>query len=384
MRAYLPEIPFAHDCPDLTAYHAEQAEAFQVNLRYIQECEGLRAICQAEQWAKDTPSHQQLQALQAKHQEWEQGHQIRQKALFQYIPKDLWARFEQAEEDHWFRDENACCPQEILSPSGKYLLVVTRHPTSPGCWEYSKGKFYREGNLIGEVRRNYGQFLTAWVENHPNGGDYFIGGSDYQGQTVLRLDTGERRDYLPKSADEGFGFCWAGVHPSPDGTMLLVDGCYWACPYEIRIVDFTVPLELPWVELLRDDTADFQGWNADNTAKLGRTYEVINIPGHPLDGKNFDGGELTEAEEDEYVAYVKEHNGGKDLARIVQEEGLIWSRPGNVEAAERYARYLWQHWVKEQREVPEEFVEMLDRHLGRLAEADQAKVRQVFATGGPA
>lgn len=32
-------------------------------------------------------------------------------------------------------------------------------------------------------------------------------------------------------------FIWAQIHPSPDKTKLAVLGCYWACPFGIRIYD---------------------------------------------------------------------------------------------------------------------------------------------------
>ena len=68
---------------------------------------------------------------------------------------------------------------EHLSPSGKYRLVVTRHGTGPGTWNYSKGRVYRKTNaggweLFAEICRNYGSFPFAWVEGHKDGDDYLV------------------------------------------------------------------------------------------------------------------------------------------------------------------------------------------------------------------
>ena len=70
-------------------------------------------------------------------------------------------------------------PEEHDSPSDKYRLVVTRHGTGPGTWNYSKGRVYRKTSaggweLFAEVCRNYGDFPFAWVEGHKDGDDYLV------------------------------------------------------------------------------------------------------------------------------------------------------------------------------------------------------------------
>lgn len=160
---------------------------------------------------------------------------------------------------------------EYSSPTGKYKLVVTHHQTRLGAWNYTKGLVYRGDDLVAEVLRNYASFDFAWAENHPNGHDYMLCGEDYQGQTVLELDTGERRDFLPDAAEEGFGFCFASYEFSPDLRVLAVDGCYWAAPYELRFYDFSDPLAgpLPLLHVEHDSApgAEPPGWVSDNTYK---------------------------------------------------------------------------------------------------------------------
>lgn len=131
--------------------------------------------------------------------------------------------------------------------SGRYKLVVQRYAFEKG-WNYSKGSVYRDGELIAEVHRNYGAFPHLFIEGHPNGHDYLVCGEDYQGQTVIELDTGQRRDFLPTSGTLGFGFCWAGYEWVASMQVLLVEGCIWACPYEFRLYDFADPMN-GWAEL---------------------------------------------------------------------------------------------------------------------------------------
>ena len=205
------------------------------------------------------------------------------------------------------RDETASGePQEEVSPSGKYRLVVTQHTTGKGTWNCSKGRVYAGDTLITDVCRNYGAFPFAWIEGHgKTGHDYLVCGEDYQGQTVVNLVTGLRVDHLPKEASEGVGFCWASIHPNADGTLLAVCGCYWACPYETIIVDFSTPMEPPWTILARDSEDAFDGWTGLDSCKIGTRHEVVDIPWHHLHGKTENDCTIEDLEEIE--RYCAEH-----------------------------------------------------------------------------
>lgn len=160
--------------------------------------------------------------------------------------------FSRLEKLDYFVPENAQlgCRREHLSESGKYKLVVTPYSTKEGSWSYTQGLVFSVGRdePIAEVQRNYSTFFYEFVEDHPNGHAYLVCGEDYQGQTVIELDTGRRRDYLPKEADDGVGFCWAGHTFDKAQQILVIDGCYWACPYEFRFFDFSNPMD-GWPEI---------------------------------------------------------------------------------------------------------------------------------------
>ena len=198
-------------------------------------------------------------------------------------------------------------PAVTVSPSGKYTLSVTHHQTGKSTWDTTKGVVsHTNGADIETVCRNYSHFPFAWVEGHgKTGEDYLICGESYQGQTVVNLTTGERLDYIPQEADEGMGFCWVGIYPNSKGTLLAVDGCVWGGPYEVLIVDFSSPMELPW-RILRHECngneLSFEKWDDENTCRLVHTDDVVNLPGHPLDGKV--DGSLTDSEDEEVQAEV--------------------------------------------------------------------------------
>jgi len=257
--------------------------------------------------------------------------------------------------------------KELVSPTGRYKLVITGHGTKPGCWDYSKGLIYgAKGNLIATVCRSYSSFLYGWVEDHPNGHDYFLGGEDYQGQTVVELDTGKRVDYLPEEADNGFGFCWVSIHPAPDGLTLAVSGCFWACPAEVVFVDFSHPMSTPWMILDREDEEMVAGWDSNVSCRLGNQRDFINLPGHPLHGRmeyNLTLEELKELEEE-----TKRRELEDDQIWETRMTAHAWERPDDLTVLRKWLQTHVSWWMRPNglTEVPFDYAVqlclMLQRH----------------------
>lgn len=147
------------------------------------------------------------------------------------------------------------CRREVQSPKGKYRLVIQAYTTGKGSWNYTRGTVYVGDAELVAFNANYSSFTHSFVEDHPNGHDYLICHENYQGQTVCELDTGRVRRFLPEEAAKGFGFCWAGHEFHPQTQLLVVNGCYWACPYEDRTYDFSNPME-GWPEVSFPQGAD--------------------------------------------------------------------------------------------------------------------------------
>lgn len=138
----------------------------------------------------------------------------------------------------------------VLSPSGRYRLVISSYKTKEGGWNYTRGRVYRvqDDHLICDIKRNYSGFHHSFVTK--NGEEWLITGRSYMSQTIVNLETGA--EYEPSGEQyNGFAFCWAKAVLSPDGNTLLVDGCYWAAPYEYKFFDFTNPAK-GWPELELD------------------------------------------------------------------------------------------------------------------------------------
>lgn len=170
------------------------------------------------------------------------------KELTEDVQKAFWAY----RKSTYFEPEKADLTRrnEHLSPSGRYKLVTTPFKTGTNTWSYTQGLVYKVGSdtPIAEVQRNYSSFPFLFVEDHPNGHQYLTCGEDYQGQTVIELDTGERRNYLPAEAKQGHGFCWSSYRFHPESLILVVDGCYWASSYDFKFFDFSDPMS-GWPEI---------------------------------------------------------------------------------------------------------------------------------------
>lgn len=179
------------------------------------------------------------------------------------------------------------------SPSKDFSLSIERYKTGENTWSYTRGIVTdtKSGKIIADIKRNYSHFWHAWSQHH-NGNEYLLCGEDYQGQTVVNLTKGTVTNYFPEEGFKGAGFCWTAAYPSPDSRILAVEGCYWACPYEVVFFDFTDPDHLPYKELKRVwDIGKVKGWNDDGTFVVEKEVEIRKSDGIPYD-------ELSQEEQD--------------------------------------------------------------------------------------
>lgn len=275
------------------------------------------------------------------------------KRLVDLVPPEVFQDYHQAKVTWFCRDETqAGDPKVVVSPGGQYRLVLTEHETRRGCWAYTKGKVFKGDQLLFEVCRNYSHFPYLFVEGHPNGHDYLVCGEDYQGQTVLELDTGKRVDYLPPNALKGHGFCWAQIHISPSKNTLAVEGCIWAGPEEVMIMDFSDPMSLPYPLLERGDHPNFYEWTGPDACRIGYEIEIYK----PLEKRT---DFLTT---EEFAEYCAREEAGEDVVRTerIQSE---WTRPSNEESARRFCQLIKNVWVARSIPVNPDYLQILDKML---------------------
>ena len=169
--------------------------------------------------------------------------------------------------------------KDFMSPNKKYMLIITpvAFEEDERVWAYTVGKVFKKnknktGNLIANIHRNSEKFPFAFFEKHTDGHDYFICGEDYQGQTIIQLDTGKRIDFVGEKAKRNMEFCWQKFHLSPNKKILAVEGFAKNKPKDIveyrsiRFFNFEKPFELPYEEV--GDRISFPydngyGWDGD-------------------------------------------------------------------------------------------------------------------------
>ena len=147
---------------------------------------------------------------------------------------------------------------------------------------------------------NGGEF--AALIHHSNGRAYLLFRIDLYGYGVFDLAAKKDFFYAPKAPET---FIWTGVHYSLQADMLAVEGCYWACPNGLFLVEFSEPMrESKWVDVIdlldgdydNYDAADFVRWDGDAlVVKADRIIEtngkITTIPEEiTIDRKQFAGG----------------------------------------------------------------------------------------------
>ncbi|AEG02904.1 hypothetical protein [Methylomonas methanica] len=167
-----------------------------------------------------------------------------------------------------------------VSPSGVFSLEISTYSGWKDSWNYSRGilRYVATGQVITDIIRNYGMFWFTWVVQQ-TGREFLLCGEDYQGYNVIEPALGTNIVTFPAEAFKGHGFCWAAVHPSPDGRTLAVEGCFWACPYELVFFDFSEPQRSPLPELHRvQDFESFGRWlNSDECSfTVGEGENITN------------------------------------------------------------------------------------------------------------
>ncbi len=167
------------------------------------------------------------------------------------------------------------------SPSGKYTLKII-----PCIFDLHRNWAYTVGDVmskstgkeiqIAQVVRDHHVFPFVWCEDHPDGNDYLLCGEDYQGLTVIRLNTGERIDYIEKEAESNKGFSWTDCKISPDKTRIAMEGGYWTQGFEVHLRDFRNPFNVPYERVGKDFVQYHDrliGWKGNDTILVEREQE---------------------------------------------------------------------------------------------------------------
>jgi len=209
--------------------------------------------------------------------------------------------------------------QRIESPSGKYILKIT--PCTFDLhrnWAYTVGDVFSKtmgGEIqIAQVLRDHNVFPFEFCEDHPDGHDYLLCGEDYQGLTVIRLDIGDRVDYIEKEAESNHGFSWSDCKVSPDKTRIAIEGGYWAQGFEVHVLDFRTPFDVPYVRVGKDFVQYHDkliGWKGNEDFLVEREQEY----------RTSDGALLTSLPDSERLEAIGDPDGTRNK-KVVLSVGL--------------------------------------------------------------
>ena len=362
----------------LKQYHQHRLEERRIKTERIARREAARAavftdgITNSKQLPEDDPRRVEYETACAAE---------RVPLPFKERMKELWSlivsaeekeRYEAAWKDFYYSDHTLTGePDERLSPDGEFKLVVTRHLTAPGCWAYTKGTLYAmvlgSWVYLSEIRRNYSSFWHLWLYRE-DGQRFLFGGESYMGQTWVNLDTGEKTSHLPSEAGLGAGFCWVDVTPNHDGTMLAVEGCFWACPYEVRFYDWT-DTDLPPLCIGYADYEECHGWSDDGQSFLVGQTRLIRVS----DGLDIerawdmettdDDGNLIMTDE-EYERLEGLADSGDTSEAEYRKQSHLWTRPSSLELYSQDVEYL-----KRLRRLAEDYPD-------KYAHFDDSKMRE--------
>jgi hypothetical protein len=182
-----------------------------------------------------------------------------------YIEK-IRAKFKKDFEEQTFQKGDF---EILISPSNKFRLDITNFWLKDPNWDLTKVEVYEQtsNEKLFDFFVNESHFFRGWLTK--NNIDYLICAEDvFGGQTVIDLTNRKMVGYSPNED----GFIWTDFHLSPNGETLATIGCYWACPYVIKLFDFTDPMTLPLTEVkeieLLQNNEIITSWLDNDTIQL--------------------------------------------------------------------------------------------------------------------
>lgn len=125
-----------------------------------------------------------------------------------------------------------------------------------------------------------GSIICESIIEHQNGSYYILLRTELYGYSLLDLNSLKVQHYIPDGRLSGKeSFIWLNAVYCKNNSLLAVEGCYWACPGSILIVDLSQPEIMPFQEYdLMDVVDNYEGdidfvrWEDDGSL----TYKDAN------------------------------------------------------------------------------------------------------------
>ncbi len=141
-------------------------------------------------------------------------------------------------------------------------------------------RLYHKNELVYEWKFTGASPRKASIIHHANGRTYLLYYEDLYGYSVLDLSSMQSVHYIPQESHETNDsrfeetVIWVVPHYDPNSSLLAVEGCIWAAPYTVLVIDFTDPMRIieasKWIDLGGDldsdhyDGIDIVEWNDES------------------------------------------------------------------------------------------------------------------------
>ncbi len=179
-------------------------------------------------------------------------------------------------------------PSDEYSPGDEYLIrcysaIDDSELTRRTYRDLNTGlvsRLYHKNELIFEWSFTGASPRKASIIHHANGKTYLLYFEDLYGYSVLDLSSMQSIHYIPQESRETVKskfevtFIWAVPHYYLESSLLAVEGCIWAYPYTVFVVDFSDPMRIVeaglWLDLRESvdsnthDEINFIEWTEDS------------------------------------------------------------------------------------------------------------------------
>ena len=139
-----------------------------------------------------------------------------------------------------------CREERTIGLDNGYSLWVGEfaHRSGSDC-SYRCRLFSPQGKMIYGYTFYYSSFHETAVQvlSAPEG-LYFFYTEGLYGYSVLRLSDMEQMHYVPRG-NSGESFIITDLHYCSENRIAAADGCFWACPYDVVLIDLSEPMKEP-------------------------------------------------------------------------------------------------------------------------------------------
>ena len=178
---------------------------------------------------------------------------VRSYINFDYGSK-LWGKYNSIEElaVNMFSGIDLTEPSRTIDLGDGFTVLYYNHPDDSdpviaGQHIHGQiGKLQKDGKTIFEWDNVYGSSKLASVIHHSDGNDYFLFDVDLYGYCVFNITDNKMgahkliTPYINSDVCEE-SFLWVVPHYDEKTDILAVEGCIWACPYSVIVLDFSDP-----------------------------------------------------------------------------------------------------------------------------------------------